>query len=74
MSYESVLCVIKECFVYKIPPRTKAQGYRAADWDVNSFMFTGRLRVVSCGDFCNLHIEVLVSISSIHRNLNHLKI
>ena len=58
MSYESVLCVIKECFIYNIPPRSKAQGYRASDWDVESFIFTGRLRVISVKDECNLLIEV----------------
>lgn len=60
MSYESVLCVIRECFVYKIPPRTKAAGYKAADWDVNQFMWTGRLRVIAVGDKLSLHLEVYV--------------
>jgi hypothetical protein len=61
MSYESVLCVIKECFIYKLPPRSKAEGHRAADWDMNSFLFAGRLRVISVGDKCHLHIEVSFS-------------
>ncbi|KAJ3308816.1 hypothetical protein HDV04_000768 [Boothiomyces sp. JEL0838] len=54
---ESVLCVIRECFVYKIPPRNSAQGYKASDWDVNSFLWTGRLRIISVGDDCALHLE-----------------
>lgn len=58
MSYESVLCVIKECFIYQIPPRSTAAGYRAADWDVNKFMWSGRLRIIAVGDDCNFHLEV----------------
>jgi len=50
--YEQVLCIIKECFVYKIPPRHTASGYRAADWDVSSFIWSGKLQVVSKGDNC----------------------
>jgi hypothetical protein len=45
--YETVLLVIKEVMVYKIPPRTTARGYRAAEWDVNAFLWTGRLRIVA---------------------------
>ena len=30
--YETVLFVARECFVYKVPPRSSAAGYRAAEW------------------------------------------
>jgi hypothetical protein len=56
--YESVLLVIKECFVYRIPTRTSARGYKASDWDVNQFMWKGRLRVIAKGDACSINLEV----------------
>ncbi|KAJ3123388.1 hypothetical protein HK098_001932 [Nowakowskiella sp. JEL0407] len=48
--YERVLLVIRECMVYKIPPRSTSRGYKAADWDVNQFLWKGRLRDGSTGD------------------------
>jgi len=50
--YEQILCMIKECFVYKIPPRHAASGYRASEWDVSSFIWSGKLQVVSKGNNC----------------------
>lgn len=47
--YESVLLVIRECFVYRIPPLGSSKGYKAAEWDVASFLWSGRLRVISVG-------------------------
>ena len=29
---ERTLCQLPQVHVFKIPPRTSAQGYRAADW------------------------------------------
>ncbi|KAJ3275180.1 Adaptin ear-binding coat-associated protein 2 [Borealophlyctis nickersoniae] len=55
--YESVLLVIKECFVYRIPPRANARGYRASDWDVNQFLFKGRLRVIARGEKAVINLE-----------------
>ncbi|KAI9276417.1 hypothetical protein BY458DRAFT_120518 [Sporodiniella umbellata] len=57
--YESVLLIIRECFVYKIPPRTAARGYRAAEWGdlANSFLWKGRLRVISKGKRCEIRLE-----------------
>ncbi|KAL5034949.1 hypothetical protein RTP6_002718 [Batrachochytrium dendrobatidis] len=56
-AYESVLCVIKECLVYRIPPRATAKGYRASEWDTTQFLWSGRLRVIAVGDECALHLE-----------------
>ena len=30
--YESVLFVARECYVYKVPPRSSTSGYKAAEW------------------------------------------
>jgi hypothetical protein len=54
---ESCLCVIKECFVYRIPNRTQAKGYKASEWDVTQFLWTGRLRVLATGDEIALQLE-----------------
>ncbi|KAJ3050875.1 hypothetical protein HDU99_008553 [Rhizoclosmatium hyalinum] len=55
--YESVLLVIRECTAYRIPPRHRAQGYKAGDWDVNSFLWKGRLRIIAKGDACFINLE-----------------
>ncbi|KAJ3213524.1 hypothetical protein HDU67_002810 [Dinochytrium kinnereticum] len=44
--YESVLLVIKECYVY-----------RASDWDVSQFLWQGRLRVIAKGDNAFINLE-----------------
>ena len=43
---ERCLLVKQEVFVYKIPPRQSARGYRAADWNLTSPDWTGRLRIM----------------------------
>ncbi|KAI8090054.1 adaptin ear-binding coat-associated protein 1 [Halteromyces radiatus] len=57
--FESVLLVIRECFVYKIPPRTAARGYRASEWGdlATSFLWKGRLRIMSKGQACFIRLE-----------------
>lgn len=57
MSYESVLLVKSEVFVFKIPPRTTNRGYRAADWNLNEPQWTGRLRLVAKEKECILKLE-----------------
>jgi hypothetical protein len=44
--------------VYQIPPRTSAEGYKAADWNVEQFIWKGRLRVMEIGTRCELRLEV----------------
>ena len=46
---ERALLVKNEVFVYKIPPRTSAKGYRAADWKLDAPDWTGRLRCIEKG-------------------------
>ncbi|CAG8472396.1 1320_t:CDS:2 [Paraglomus brasilianum] len=56
--YESVLLVIRECLVYRIPPRTSSRGYRAQEWgDAGTFLWKGRLRVFAKGNKCFIRLE-----------------
>ncbi|KAL7420366.1 hypothetical protein Q5752_005336 [Cryptotrichosporon argae] len=54
---ESVLFVAREVMVYQVPPRTAASGYKAAEWDVEKFLWKGRLRVLEVGPRCELRLE-----------------
>ena len=51
MSDEIERCILvkNEVFVYKIPPRASARGYRAADWNLSAPDWTGRLRLITGG-------------------------
>eukprot|EP00123_Amoebidium_parasiticum_P006048 comp17108_c0_seq1/m.15876 comp17108_c0_seq1/g.15876 ORF comp17108_c0_seq1/g.15876 comp17108_c0_seq1/m.15876 type:complete len:255 (-) comp17108_c0_seq1:793-1557(-) len=55
--YESVICVKPEVFVYQIPPRTTNRGYRAADWNLNQWMWSGRLRIMAQGKNVSVRFE-----------------
>ena len=54
---ERTLLVKSEVFVYKIPPRASARGYRAADWNLSEPDWTGRLRVLVKGKRCEIKLE-----------------
>ncbi|KAF4520912.1 hypothetical protein B566_EDAN014416 [Ephemera danica] len=56
-TYESVLLVKSEVFVFKIPPRTTNRGYRAADWNLAEPEWTGRMKLVCKGSDCTLKLE-----------------
>ncbi|XP_072754798.1 NECAP-like protein CG9132 isoform X1 [Anoplolepis gracilipes] len=56
-TYESVLLVKSEIFVFKIPPRSTNRGYRAADWNLQEPSWTGRMRLVSQGDNITIKLE-----------------
>ncbi|XP_034940936.1 NECAP-like protein CG9132 [Chelonus insularis] len=56
-SYESVLLVKSEVFVFKIPPRAPNRGYRAADWNLQEPSWTGRMRLVSQNDSITIKLE-----------------
>ncbi len=58
--YETVLFVARECFVYRVPPRTSTAGYKAAEWgDMEAFLWKGRLRIMetSSSDTCSIRLE-----------------
>ncbi|XP_070506234.1 NECAP-like protein CG9132 [Chironomus tepperi] len=57
MSYESVVLIKQEVFVYKIPPRSTNRGYRAADWNLNEPTWNGRMRMVTAGNALNIKLE-----------------
>ncbi|KAL1921062.1 uncharacterized protein VTP21DRAFT_11697 [Calcarisporiella thermophila] len=55
---ESVLLVIRECYVYKIPSRMSSRGYRAAEWgDMESPLWKGRLRIVTSAQNAYIRLE-----------------
>ncbi|WWC90158.1 uncharacterized protein L201_005091 [Kwoniella dendrophila CBS 6074] len=54
---ESVLFVSREVMVYQVPPRTSSSGYKAADWNVEAFLWKGRLRVLEIGSRCEIRLE-----------------
>eukprot|EP00270_Netrium_digitus_P005242 TRINITY_DN16895_c0_g1_i1.p1 TRINITY_DN16895_c0_g1~~TRINITY_DN16895_c0_g1_i1.p1 ORF type:complete len:271 (-),score=42.14 TRINITY_DN16895_c0_g1_i1:242-1054(-) len=56
-SVEVVLFQVKECYVYKIPPRRSAASYRADEWDINKWAWEGALKVVSKGTSCTVRLE-----------------
>lgn len=54
--YEQTMCLIKECHVFKIPPRSTIEGYKAEGWS-NNHIWTGRLRVIAKGMNCEVRLE-----------------
>jgi len=54
---ERCILVKSEVFVYKIPPRQSARGYRAADWNLSNPDWTGRMRVMERGGVVTLKLE-----------------
>ena len=51
------LWTCKECYVYQIPPLKNESGHRANDWNVDKWLWTGRLRVVSKGTMLKVLLE-----------------
>ncbi|CAH0554835.1 unnamed protein product [Brassicogethes aeneus] len=56
-TYESVILVKPEVFVFNIPPRSTNRGYRAADWNLSEPAWTGRMRLISKGNECAIKLE-----------------
>jgi len=54
---ESILYICREVMVYRVPPRTSNQGYRAEGWgDLSAPLWKGRMRVLET-DKCVIRLE-----------------
>lgn len=47
----------QEAFVYQIPPLKNESGHRANDWDVNKWLWSGRLRIAARGNALTIYLE-----------------
>jgi len=56
-TYESVILVKPEVFVFNIPPRSTNRSYRAADWNLSEPSWTGRMRLVTKGNELMIKLE-----------------
>nr|CAD1836159.1 unnamed protein product [Ananas comosus var. bracteatus] len=56
-AFEHTLLVVREVSVYKIPPRSTSGGYKCGEWLQSDKIWSGRLRVVSCGERCEIRLE-----------------
>ncbi len=60
VGYETVLFVARECFVYRVPPRSSTAGYKAGEWgDMEAFLWKGRLRIMESSNSptCSIRLE-----------------
>ncbi|KAG0486260.1 hypothetical protein HPP92_008355 [Vanilla planifolia] len=55
--FEHTLLVVREVSAYKIPPRSTSGGYKCGEWLQSDKIWSGRLRVVSCGERCEIRLE-----------------
>ena len=51
------LWTCKECYVYQIPPLKNESGHRANDWNVDKWLWSGRLRLMSKGTVLKVLLE-----------------
>ncbi|CAG9768919.1 unnamed protein product [Ceutorhynchus assimilis] len=56
-TYESVLLVKPEVYVFNIPPRYSNRGYRAADWNSTEPNWTRRMKLISKGNELSIKLE-----------------
>jgi len=54
--FETTLLVVSNVYVYRIPPRPSAQGYKAADWPDQALIWQGRLLIVERGDLAIIRL------------------
>jgi hypothetical protein len=44
--------------VYRVPPRTSNEGYKAANWNSDQgLLWQGRIRVIEKGKACEIRLE-----------------
>ncbi|RDX94038.1 hypothetical protein CR513_23614 [Mucuna pruriens] len=56
-AFEHTLLVVREVSVFKIPPRTTSGGYKCGEWLQSDKIWSGRIRVVSRRDRCEIRLE-----------------
>ncbi|XP_047329404.1 uncharacterized protein At1g03900-like [Impatiens glandulifera] len=56
-SFDHTLLVVREVSVFKIPPRSSSGGYKCGQWLQSNKIWSGRLRVVSCKQRCEIRLE-----------------
>lgn len=56
-AFEHTLLVVREVSVYKIPPRSTSGGYKCGEWLQSDKIWSGRIRVVSRRDRCEIRLE-----------------
>ncbi|EJD53141.1 adaptin ear-binding coat-associated protein 1 NECAP-1 [Auricularia subglabra TFB-10046 SS5] len=55
---ESIIYMCREVSVYKIPPRTKNEGYKAQEWgDLAAPLWKGRLRLIELSKGVTIQLE-----------------
>jgi len=54
--FETTLLVVSNVYVYRIPPRPSAQGYKAGDWPDQALIWQGRLLIVERGDLAIIRL------------------
>jgi len=54
--FETTLLVVGNVYVYRIPPRPSAQGYKAGDWPDEALIWQGRLVIVERGDLAIIRL------------------
>lgn len=56
-SFEHTLMIVREVNAFKVPPRATSGGYKCAEWLVSDKIWTGRLRLVSRKEKCDIRLE-----------------
>lgn len=54
---ESVLWVGREALVYRVPPRSSNEGYKAASWNDQGMLWKGRIRILETSTKCEIRLE-----------------
>eukprot|EP00049_Salpingoeca_infusionum_P024191 m.15120 g.15120 ORF g.15120 m.15120 type:complete len:150 (-) comp6514_c0_seq2:855-1304(-) len=53
---EHLRLVVRECFVYKLPPRPSNSGYRADKWGLSNPLWTGRMKITATDSLCTINL------------------
>ena len=53
---EVLLWTCQEMYVYQIPPLKNESGHRANDWDVNKWLWQGKLQLVATNDTLQIRL------------------